>query len=95
MKKKSKKLTKERVLEVVGDKKDLMLHEKWTHKVFSPNYDELPTVYLEDLDEAYGYYYLYILYGAQNNCASGTRFCLESRDGDVIDTGSFGRSFTH
>ena len=70
MKKKSKKMTKERVLEVVGDKKDLMLHEKWTHKVFSPNYDELTTVYLEDLVEAYGDYYLYILYGAEYICSS-------------------------
>ena len=90
MSEKKEKLTKAEVLETVGYRSDPNRVKNWTHKVYSPNYQELPTVYLTDLDEAYGYYYLYIMWTSEHDCPSGTRFCLEERNGNMVYTGSFG-----
>ena len=89
MSEKKEKLTKAEVLETVGYRSDPDQVKNWTYKVYSPNYAELPTVYLTDLDEAYGYYYLYIMWTSKRDCPSGTRFCLEERNGNMVDTGSF------
>lgn len=63
--------------------------KRWKYKISSINCSNFPTVYARNLNDAYGYYDLYIGYASQCDWSMGVRFRLETRKGKVVDEGGF------
>lgn len=61
--------------------------KRWKYKISSINCSNFPTVYARNLNDAYGYYDLYIGYASQCDWSMGVRFRLEDKKGKIIDEG--------
>ena len=82
-----KEFTYEDLMKTVGQWTDPSKVPDWHYKVFSPNSDRIPTVYLEDEGDAFGCYDLFVLYAMKQPWSKGVRLRLEDKDGKMMDTG--------